>query len=543
MSDEVDAAARRYSRDMRRIREYRNVSIEDVHEETRIAQTLIESFEDSTLYDHPSFNRIYLRSFIRVYAEAIELPPEEALEALDAALEGTYQGTLSDRYLGEGAAGVQESFEAEESSSSPSQGEQEESEAAPESESSDSFQGSTPPAGGMGGRGGIVGPARAVGQDDEGASQEEEPDSEREASPSLDSKDDSLSPGEETPPREASSDASTSDDDSHSFSVWDQDDEDSESEDPEREKTPQSFSEADTPEEPIGPGSAIGPVRELDADDEPDESHEDESHESHEEPSRESDSYSPSPPDAEEEVEASLEGGVSGIVGGPKELGSSSTGSPPSEDSKSSSLGTSRPPEPPRQTSFQESKNRKRRKILFSGLGVLILIGVLTGLTLYYSSVGSSNEDADVSTTSEDTTQTVAVQDTSAAPTPTEQRPPATVSFGDTVAVTIVAESNLSEIRIQRNGDVRRPYWIEEGDAVVFPFTSRITFENDLDDARFFLEQYPYSSPERDEQGRVVIDRNTLETFSDTLRGEPQPLSVTPDTIPIGSPIPEGILE
>lgn len=86
---------------MRRIREARNLTVGDLHEETKIPQGLIEAFEKKALFDHPQFNRVYLRSFVRTYAQVIDIGADVALEALEEALSGRYLGSLAVEYLGE----------------------------------------------------------------------------------------------------------------------------------------------------------------------------------------------------------------------------------------------------------------------------------------------------------------------------------------------------------------------------------------------------------------------------------------------------------
>lgn len=552
MSDETEAAARRYSHDMRQIREDRGVSIGDIHEETRIAQTLIESFEDGSLYDHPSFNRIYLRSFIRVYAEAIEISPEEALEALEAGLDGTYQGELADRYLRgkprdtEDPADVSSSDSTSapadeasvgDSSSDDKRGADETSE---QTDPSETYPHSSPSGGGIGGREGIVGPVRAVGQSDadqsdEDSSDVEEADSGPAETGSFSSEEEEDDPTEEEPSPAGTSSESTPDDtEAFSFSGRDQQ-EDASS--PQGEDEPDSFSSREQSSEEKTPGvtgeaGAEGATAESPRD----------------EP-RHDDSFSSSGSGTESDMDSQLEGGISGIVGGPKELGSSSEepSTPTSSDPRP--IESTRPPKPP-SSSASKGRGERRRRILLSGLGILVLIGLLGGVTFFITTSESTSPEEDPLTAAEDTSQTVAVQDTAVATQdtvittdPAEERPPASLTLGDTLAVTVFAESNLSEIRVQRDGDLRRPYWIEEGEAAVFPFTEQIIFQNDLDDARFFLEHYPYPSPERDELGRIVIDRSIAAAFADTLRGEPHSFAVTPDTIPIGNPIPESALD
>lgn len=93
------AAGERFARDMRRIREDRNVSQDDIHRETRIAITLITAFEQDGLFKHPAFNRVYLRSFVRAYAGCIDIDPELALNHLERALVGEYENELAVRIL------------------------------------------------------------------------------------------------------------------------------------------------------------------------------------------------------------------------------------------------------------------------------------------------------------------------------------------------------------------------------------------------------------------------------------------------------------
>lgn len=101
MSEEVPSeVGRRFAADLRAIREDRGVSIEDLHEETKIPRGLLESFETTGLFDHPMFNRVYLRSFVRTYADVTGISPAVALAALEEALEGVYTDRLAVDYLG-----------------------------------------------------------------------------------------------------------------------------------------------------------------------------------------------------------------------------------------------------------------------------------------------------------------------------------------------------------------------------------------------------------------------------------------------------------
>lgn len=85
--------------DLKEIRLANGVSIADIHRESKIPVGLIESFEESGLFDHTMFNRVYLRSFVRTYAEAIGVPPDVALASLEDALDGVYRRALAVAYL------------------------------------------------------------------------------------------------------------------------------------------------------------------------------------------------------------------------------------------------------------------------------------------------------------------------------------------------------------------------------------------------------------------------------------------------------------
>lgn len=453
MGDE-QRARERFSRDMRRLREDQGLSIKEVYDETRIAQTLIESFEEGRLYDHPNYNRVYLRSFVRAYGECVGISSERALSALDAALDGTYEGGL-------GSKATEDAVE--EASESPA--------SSPEDErGSDSDEGSEPP-----------------------TAQEEE---------------------------RADVDASE-----------DEDEEGAESEETRDESSEEELSEEELPSPPT---SASPSESATDADDES--ASEDESGPSEEHPLR----MDKRTADTEGEP-ASLDSGGTGVVGDPKTVGGSS-GDPSSMPPRGPVGGSSTPSRP---SVGRRSRDRSRwkrllrsnrREILFAGIGIVIVSLVLAGLGFAYFSRTQVKEQ-ETATVVPDTTvdEAAAVDTTSEVSEPSA--PPADVTLGDQVHVMIQGTQPVTEIRIQRDQDLRRPYWIEEGDAAVFPFEQRITLEEELENIRLFVEGYPYPTDVRDPLNRIEITRDQAEEFVDTLRGSPASLSVTPDTIPAGNPL------
>ena len=98
MSGEVEHG-KRFARDLCSIRRARSVSLTDIHEATRMAYDLIKRFEHDALIDHPQFNQVYIRLFVREYATRIGIDGTKALEALELAIQGKYDGSLVWEYL------------------------------------------------------------------------------------------------------------------------------------------------------------------------------------------------------------------------------------------------------------------------------------------------------------------------------------------------------------------------------------------------------------------------------------------------------------
>ena len=175
--------------------------------------------------------------------------------------------------------------------------------------------------------------------------------------------------------------------------------------------------------------------------------------------------------------------------------------------------------------------------MVWASVGIAVVLVVMLGLGIAFFSSGdaSTAETEPPATTVSDTaaTGTASEDDTTTAP---PSPPPDNVTLGESIPLTILATGNVSGIRIRRDDDLRRPYWIGEGEAQVFPFEQRATIENELGDIQLFLAGYPYPLSPQDTVGGIEITRSEAEAFADTLRGAPATLSVTPDTIPVGAP-------
>ena len=103
----------KFSSDLRRIREERGLTLDALHEETKIPLSVLQDFEETGLFENPMFNRVYLRSLVRTYASFVEIPSKMALEGLDEALLDSYKGRLAVEFLGEKPLEDEETPEAE----------------------------------------------------------------------------------------------------------------------------------------------------------------------------------------------------------------------------------------------------------------------------------------------------------------------------------------------------------------------------------------------------------------------------------------------
>lgn len=314
---------------MRRIREERNVTIVDIHEETRISTDIIRSFEEHGLLRHPRFNEVYLRSFVRSYASSIGIDADAALSELERALAGDYTNQLAVQYLGE------DSESAAEEAHAPAD-------------------------------------AAAVGDRDEASS---------EAKRTL-------------------------------------------------------------------------------------------------------------APEGEEDKHVRAEG-------------------------------------------------ENRRGLLWIGVGVVLLtVAVVLGWLLFGAS-GTDETEAPPPSPQEQQSESLA--DTAATvPVDTaeeEPDPSAAPVLGDTLFITVIAmNTRINPIRVERDDDLRRPYYIEPQAAAVFPVRERIVLEQELDSVQVLLNGYPYPTDRRDAEGRVVITREVAQAFLDTAQAAAVSIPAGADTFAVGGP-------
>ncbi|MFB6271856.1 MAG: helix-turn-helix domain-containing protein [Salinibacter sp.] len=398
MTDEPDTSAReRFSRDLRRIREEREVSFSTLLEATQVPESRLQAFEDGLLYEESRMNVVYLKAFVRTYAETVGLSPDSVVAHLEAALSGDYQNQLAVEYLDASPSAMGSASTSEEDS---------------------------------------------VPSDAETTGQSEDPPQDSDSSPTRGSEEDSTA----------------------------------------------EVHTGESNDAPVDPGGERG-------------------------------------------AEA---------VGGDPAL---SRDQSPSAKSTATGLGI----DAVRTGGNGPSEYLRPLLYVASTIGLLALSawGIATyvfttdspsGPPLQTRTDGSSVKQTTDTTQSADTARVDSVRATDAVASSSSAQmssPPRLV--GDTMYVTVVATSVVREMRVQQDDDLRRPYWIEEGKALVFPFTRRITIQNQLDSLRLLLERYPYPTTHTDAEGRVVITRDTVRDFADTLRSPPLSISASPDTVQIGS--------
>ncbi len=70
-----------FGEELRRLREQKQISLKAISEATRISEKMLESIEAGKFSVLP---QTYIRAFLRAYARAIELDPDEVLRRYDA---------------------------------------------------------------------------------------------------------------------------------------------------------------------------------------------------------------------------------------------------------------------------------------------------------------------------------------------------------------------------------------------------------------------------------------------------------------------------
>jgi cytoskeletal protein RodZ len=411
--DARQTAGQRLAADLRSKREEHGLSDDDLREKMRVPGGLVQAFESGQLLGHPMFNRVYLRSLVRSYADAAGVPSAAALSALASTLEGNYEEGQLEREI--------EAYEREGKAESK-RGEDAAVEEEPEAPEA----------------------TAAAGEEREAEAEEQsqEPDWTTQSPPSA-----SL---EEARRRE-------------------------------REKEERAQARRREREERARQQEQRRRQREEQ------QQQRREQRQQQKRPERE--------PEQQEQ----------------------------------------------RQREGDRPARRRRRDRRRSGssnvgrwiVGAVLLAAVAAGVFFLVQSPGGGDaETAQSAAATSDTAAGGAEQ-----PAQQDRPPPANLQLGEMMNFTVVADGGpVRDLKVTRDQDVRRPYWIEAGQAIVFPTSERIIIENPsqdesvLQNIRLLAEGHPYPTSRRDSLGRIVITRQDMQTFADTVRGEPAQIPTQRDT-------------
>lgn len=82
--------------DLAGIRKEKDLSLDDIHEATKIPKDILASIEDDSIFADLENNPTYIRSYVRSYAKSLGINEQKIIDALDDLQEGNYSGSLLD---------------------------------------------------------------------------------------------------------------------------------------------------------------------------------------------------------------------------------------------------------------------------------------------------------------------------------------------------------------------------------------------------------------------------------------------------------------
>jgi len=86
--------------DLVAIRKSQKLSVQDLHDKTRLAMHTIQQIEDGSIFDAEN-NKTYTRSYVRTYARGLGMDDADLIQALDLREAGMYEGSLLIKYTGQ----------------------------------------------------------------------------------------------------------------------------------------------------------------------------------------------------------------------------------------------------------------------------------------------------------------------------------------------------------------------------------------------------------------------------------------------------------
>ncbi|NGP88226.1 helix-turn-helix domain-containing protein [Fodinibius halophilus] len=82
--------------DLADIRKEQKLTLNDIHEATKIPKHILNAIEDDSIFSEFEKNPTYIRSYIRSYAKALSIEEEKIIYALDKKQKDNYQGSLQE---------------------------------------------------------------------------------------------------------------------------------------------------------------------------------------------------------------------------------------------------------------------------------------------------------------------------------------------------------------------------------------------------------------------------------------------------------------
>lgn len=148
---------------------------------------------------------------------------------------------------------------------------------------------------------------------------------------------------------------------------------------------------------------------------------------------------------------------------------------------------------------------------LVLGGGVLVLLGALiwVGIVLYSGSESTSTEEPEAAPPAADTARTEARE---------PPAPPPLPEIGDSLEVTVVAETDVLEpVRVREDDGPWNPYWIEQGDSMTFGAEQSIELRSYLPRARVRVERMDWPLAVTSSSDSVLITREAVQRRIDSV--------------------------
>lgn len=83
-------------KDLALIRKEQELTLDEIHEATKIPERIIQSIEDDSIFTDLDKNSTYIRSYVRTYAKALSIDDKQIIYALDKVEKNDYSGSLQD---------------------------------------------------------------------------------------------------------------------------------------------------------------------------------------------------------------------------------------------------------------------------------------------------------------------------------------------------------------------------------------------------------------------------------------------------------------